>query len=152
MQKERFTARMYIQHYAEQRGISVAEIKRSETHDYVALMTVKAQTPSGPMKIGATLVGKKDEPRLVSLYEYDIDMVPTKNMAFFVYDDRPGMIGKVGTLLGLSSINIASMQVGRTVAGGQALMGINVDTPVSRELLDKIVAEAGINDAWSVEL
>jgi len=42
--------------------------------------------------------------------------------------------------------------VGRTVAGGQALMGINVDTPVSRELLEKIKTEAGINDAWSVEL
>ena len=68
--------------------------------------------PSGPIEIGATLVGKKDEPRLVSLYEYDIDMIPTKYMAFFVYEDRPGMIGKVGTLLGLSSINIGSMQVG----------------------------------------
>ncbi len=138
--------------YAEQRGIRVTEINRSETHDYVSLIRVRAHTPSGPIEVGATLVGKKDEPRLVSLYQYDIDMIPTKYMAFFVYDDRPGMIGKVGTLLGLSSINIGSMQVGRTVAGGQALMGINVDTPVSRELLDKIVDEAGINDAWSVEL
>ena len=138
--------------YAEQRGIGVTEINRPETHDYVSLIRLRAHTPKGPIEIGATLVGKKDEPRLVSLYEYDIDMIPTKYMAFFVYEDRPGMIGKVGTLLGLSSINIGSMQVGRTVAGGQALMGINVDTPVSHELLDKIVAEAGINDAWSVEL
>lgn len=139
-------------YYAEQRGITITEINRSETHDYVSLIVVRAHTPSGPMQVGATLVGKKNEPRLVSMYEYDIDMVPTRYMAFFVYEDRPGMIGKVGTLLGLSDINIGSMQVGRTVAGGEALMGINIDTPASQELLDKIVAEAGINRAWSVEL
>ncbi|MBI5232466.1 MAG: phosphoglycerate dehydrogenase [Coriobacteriales bacterium] len=139
-------------YYAEQRGIRVAEINRTETHDYVSQMIVRAQTPSGPVEVGATLVGKKNQPRLVSLYQHDIDMVPSRYMAFFTYEDRPGMIGKIGTLLGVSDINIASMQVGRKKVGGEALMGINVDTPVPRELLDKIVAEAGINNAWSVEL
>jgi D-3-phosphoglycerate dehydrogenase len=139
-------------YYAEQRGISVAEVNRSETYDYVSLIKVKAKTPDGPMEVGATLVGKKNEPRLVSLYKHDIDMTPSQYMAFFIYEDRPGMIGKVGTLLGLSDVNIASMQVGRTQVGGEALMGINVDTPVGPELLEKIVSEAGITDAWSVEL
>jgi len=139
-------------YHAEQRGISVTEVNRSETRDYVSLITVRAQTPEGPMEVSATLVGKKNEPRLVSLYKHDIDMIPTQYMAFFIYEDRPGMIGKVGTLLGLSDVNIASMQVGRTTVGGEALMGINIDTPVENELLEKIVAEAGITSAWSVEL
>jgi D-3-phosphoglycerate dehydrogenase len=139
-------------YHAEQRGITVTEVNRAETHDYVSLITVKADTPQGPMEVGGTLVGKKNEPRLVSLYQHDIDMLPSQYMAFFVYEDRPGMIGKVGTLLGLSDVNIASMQVGRTQVGGEALMGINVDTPVGSELLEKIVSEAGITDAWSVEL
>ena len=139
-------------YYAEQRGISVTETKRSETSDYVSLLGVKATTPHGDISVGATLVGKRDEPRLVSLYQHDIDMTPSQHMAFFVYDDKPGMIGKVGTILGAHDINIGSMEVGRTTVGGEALMGINIDTPVSRELLDKIVSEVGINDAWSVEL
>ncbi|MDP2181290.1 MAG: phosphoglycerate dehydrogenase [Actinomycetota bacterium] len=139
-------------YYAEQRGIQVSETKRAETHDYVSLITVKSATPTGPVAAGATLVGKRDEPRLVSLYQHDIDMTPSQFMAFFIYDDRPGMIGKVGTLLGAHEINIASMQVGRTTVGGEALMGINIDTPVPAELLEQIVGEAGINDAWSVEL
>jgi D-3-phosphoglycerate dehydrogenase len=139
-------------YYAEQRGIKVTEINRAETHDYVALMKVRSHTASGPISVGATLVGKKNEPRLVSLYQHDIDMIPSKYMAFFVYEDRPGMIGKVGTLLGTAGINIGAMQVGRTTVGGEALMGINIDTPAPKELIASIVNEAGIVDAWSVEL
>lgn len=139
-------------YYAEQRGIQVTETKRSETHDYVAMVIVKATTPDGPIEIGATLMGKKNEPRLVSLYGFDLDMIPSQYMSFFRYEDRPGMIGKVGTVLGAHDINIASMQVGREKMGGTALMGINVDIPVPRETLNKIMAEAGIEVAWSVEL
>jgi D-3-phosphoglycerate dehydrogenase len=73
-------------------------------------------------------------------------------MAFFVYPDRPGMIGKVGTILGDAAVNIGSMQVGRHEAGGKALMGITVDTPLSPELLAKIKSDAGMTHAWSVEL
>jgi len=137
---------------AEQRGITVTETKRSETHDYVALVAVKADSPSGPVEIGVTLVGKKNEPRLVSLYGFDLDMQPSKYMSFFLYEDRPGMIGKVGTILGKHGTNIASMQVGRKKVAGNALMGINVDTPVTPEVLEEIVKEAGIEDSWSVEL
>ncbi len=73
-------------------------------------------------------------------------------MAFFRYPDRPGMIGKVGTMLGDAGINIGSMQVGRHEAGGTALMGITVDTAPSPELLSSIREHAGMDDAWSVEL
>jgi D-3-phosphoglycerate dehydrogenase len=62
------------------------------------------------------------------------------------------MIGKVGTIMGDAAINIAAMQVGRTEAGGVALMGLNVDSSLAPVLLDRIVAEAGMEDAWYVEL
>ncbi|MFA5844491.1 MAG: phosphoglycerate dehydrogenase [Coriobacteriia bacterium] len=139
-------------HYAEQRGIKVTETKQGESKDYVNLIEVRAITEDGPVAIGATLIGKRNEPRLVSLYDFDLDMAPSKFMAFFRYADRPGMIGKVGTILGANKINIASMQVGRTKRGGVALMGINVDTPVGPGLLEEIVGEAGIEGVWSVEL
>ncbi len=139
-------------YYAEQRGIRVSETKRAETHDYVSMVVVRAATPEGPCEIGAALVGKQNEPRLVSVFDYDMDMSPAKFMAFFFYRDRPGMIGKIGTMLGEQNINIASMQVGRADEGGQALMGITVDTQVNNELLARIEESAGLDDAWAVEL
>jgi D-3-phosphoglycerate dehydrogenase / 2-oxoglutarate reductase len=139
-------------YYAEQRGIKVTETKRSETHDYVSMVVVKAKTGGEPVEVAAALIGKKNEPRLVSLFGYDLDMVPDTFMAFFRYPDRPGMIGKVGTILGDAGVNIGSMQVGRHEAGGTALMGITVDTALSGELLGQIKEAAGMQDAWSVEL
>ncbi len=139
-------------YYAEQRGIAVTESRKSETHDYVSLILARAETPQGRLEAGATLVGIKNEPRLVALYGYELDMPPSRYMSFFIYEDRPGMIGKVGTVLGAHDINIGQMQVGRTTKGGNALMGVTVDTPVPAEVLAKIVAEAGMQDAWSVEL
>ncbi len=123
------------EYLAEQRGITISETKRAETHDFVSMLILRAVTPHGPVEIGSALIGKKDEPRIVSLFGYDLDMAPAKNMAFFVYPDRPGMIGKVGTTLGNEGINIGSMQVGRNEQGGQALMAITVDAVLEPELL-----------------
>jgi len=137
---------------SEQRGIRVTETKRPETHDYVSMLILRAVTPHGPVQIGAALIGKNDEPRIVSLYGYDLDMMLQKHMAFLQYPDRPGVIGHVGTVLGSEGINIGSMQVGRTEEGGQALMAITVDSPLSTELLGRIKNEAGMDGAWYVEL
>jgi D-3-phosphoglycerate dehydrogenase len=140
------------EYLAEQRGITVSETKRSETHDYVSMLVLRSTTPHGPVEIGAALIGKADEPRIVSLFGYDLDMAPSKHMAFFRYPDRPGMIGKVGTILGDAGINIASMQVGRKEAGGAALMALNVDAQLPQDLLEKIISEAGMDDAWYAEI
>ena len=137
---------------AEQRGIAITETKRAETHDFVSMLILRAVTPHGPVEMAAALVGKKDEPRIVSMLGYDLDMAPAKNMAFFLYPDRPGMIGKVGTILGNEGINIGSMQVGRKEAGGLALMAITVDAALEPVLLDRIAADAAMDDAWYVEI
>ena len=137
---------------AEQRGIAVSETKRSETHDYLSMLVLRSTTPHGPVEIGAALIGKNDEPRIVTLFGYDLDMAPSHHMAFFVYADRPGMIGKVGTTLGDEGVNIGSMQVGRKEAGGQALMAITVDAALSSETLADIIEQAGMDDAWYVEI
>jgi D-3-phosphoglycerate dehydrogenase len=139
-------------YYAEQRGIKITETKRAETHDYMSLLVVRAVSGGKPVEAAASLIGKKNEPRLVSLFGYDLDMQPGQFMAFFRYPDRPGMIGKVGTILGDAGINIGSMQVGRDEAGGTALMGLVVDTPLDAEVLRVIKKGAGMEDAWSVEL
>lgn len=139
-------------YYAEQRGIAVSEVKRGESMDYVSLMVVVAKADGREYKMGATLIGKKNEPRLVVFNDFDIDMAPSEHMLFLQYSDVPGVVGKVGTALGENGINIASMQVGRTEAGGTALMGLNIDSPLSDELMARINAKAEVSEAWSVEL
>jgi D-3-phosphoglycerate dehydrogenase len=68
-------------------------------------------------------------------------------MVFFRYEDRPGVIGAVGTILGEAGVNIASMEVGRKEAGGLALMCLTVDSPIPAEVLDRIVAVVGMKSA-----
>lgn len=138
--------------FAEERGIMIKETKAGALKDYVNLITVKSIYDGHSVLIAGTLIGKKNEPRFVKMYEYDIDMVPSKYMAFFRYVDRPGMIGKVGTILGREEINIASMQVGRKKIRGQAVMGVNVDSPIPESILEEIKDQAGIDYAHSIVL
>ncbi|MRS11767.1 MAG: phosphoglycerate dehydrogenase [Actinobacteria bacterium] len=139
-------------HYAEQRGIAVSEVKRADSLDYVSLMVVVAKAGGREFKMGATLIGKRNEPRMVLFNEFDIDMAPSAHMLFLEYADVPGVVGKVGTALGEAGINIASMQVGRTEAGGTALMGLNIDTAIPDDLLAAVEAKAEVTEAWSIEL
>ncbi|HEX5949081.1 MAG TPA: ACT domain-containing protein, partial [Actinomycetota bacterium] len=69
---------------------------------------------------------------------------------FFRYEDRPGVIGSVGTILGEAGINIASMEVGRKEAGGLALMCLTVDSPIPPEVLERIVVGVGMKSARDV--
>ncbi|MCL2503907.1 MAG: phosphoglycerate dehydrogenase [Coriobacteriia bacterium] len=137
---------------AEQRGIVITETKSSEARDYISMVVLRGETPYGSVEIAAALVGKNDEAHVVTLMGYDMDFPPSKNMAFFCYPDRPGIIGKVGTILGEREINIGSMQVGRTETGGQALMALTVDASLDAELLEQIRLAASMDSAWYVEL
>jgi D-3-phosphoglycerate dehydrogenase len=97
-------------------------------------------------------VGLSNTERFVHVYEYDIDLGPSQYMAFFRYADIPGMIGKVGTILGDSGINIAHMQVGRRKIGGEAVMGINVDIPIPDEVMEEIKRIPDVNDSKFITL
>lgn len=137
---------------AEERGIELKETKTKKTAAYLNSVVVKTKLDGKVISAGGTLIGKQDQQRLISIYDFDIDMIPSRYMAFFRYKDVPGMIGIVGTILGEKNINIANMQVGRRVLGGEALMGINVDVPISKEILEYIKSESGIEEAKFLEL
>ena len=137
---------------ARERGIEVGERRSSVSQDYVNLVSVQAATDAGDLSVGGTLVGKRNAERLVRVYEFDIDMAPAEHMAFFRYEDRPGVIGAVGTILGEAGVNIASMEVGRKEAGGLALMGLTVDSPIPAESLERIVTAVGMKSARSITL
>jgi D-3-phosphoglycerate dehydrogenase / 2-oxoglutarate reductase len=71
---------------------------------------------------------------------------------FFTYQDRPGIVGTVGAALGEASVNIAGAQVSRTTKGGEALMAVTVDNPVSPELLADIAGRIGAREARAADL
>jgi D-3-phosphoglycerate dehydrogenase len=137
---------------ARERGLSVSERKSAASRDYVNLMTLRAETEGEEMAVSGTLVGKRDGERLVQVWGFELDMAPARNMVFFQYEDRPGVIGTVGTLLGTAGVNIASMEVGRKEAGGAALIGLTVDSPIPADVLADIEREIGAERARSLVL
>jgi D-3-phosphoglycerate dehydrogenase len=115
-------------------------------------VTLRAETDEGEVVVAGTVAGRRDGERLVQVFEFPIDMAPARHMAFFVYEDRPGVIGLVGSLLGQAGVNVASMEVGRRQAGGPALMGLAVDSPIPPALLAEIERAVGATRARSLDL
>src|SRR5205807_308181 len=120
---------------AKERGLHVAERRSSISDEYVNLMTLTAGTDAGDVSVSGTVVAKRDGARLVRVFGFDVDIAPARYMAFLQYEDRPGVIGRVGTMVGAARVNIASMEVGRTTRGGLALMVLSVDSPIPPDVL-----------------
>jgi D-3-phosphoglycerate dehydrogenase len=130
--------------YMRQRGIRVIET-RSSSHDvYANLMTVSVRTDIGGHDMGGTVFG--DEARIVTLDGFHLTATPEGPMLLVFNNDQPGAIGVIGTILGRHGINIADMSVGRQGPGGQAVMLINVDSPVPREIVQELEAQEQINE------
>src|SRR3712207_9100117 len=79
--------------------------------------------------VSGTLFGKNQVPKLVEVNDFDMDLDASGYLLFFVYTDRPGVVGAVGAALGEAGINIAGAQVSRTTRGGEALMAVTVVSP-----------------------
>ena len=116
------------------------------------LVAVRAETDSGEVSVAGTLVGKRNDQRVMHVNGYDIEMAPATNMLFFECEDRPGVIGRVGTILGEHQVNIATMDVGRASRGGTALMGLTLDTPAGQDVIDEITSAIGGRAARSIVL
>jgi len=136
---------------AHERGIKVKESKSRQSRDYVNLLMVTAKDDTTGITAGATLVGTGQE-MFVNVLDFDIDIAPSKYMALVSFQDRPGMIGKVGTVIGKNGINIAGLQVGRRPIEGEAGMGLNLDSPLTPEVIEELTSESGINKAMFIVL
>ena len=125
---------------ARDRGIEVRESSTSTTLDYVNLITIRG----GDHSISGTLSGRRAEARMVMVDDHVCDIPPAPDMLLVRNDDRPGMIGYVGTTLGAAGINIADMDVGQAISEGSAMMVLAVSPPVPPNLLDQLRTEPGI--------
>jgi D-3-phosphoglycerate dehydrogenase / 2-oxoglutarate reductase len=137
---------------AAERGLELVETKTRHSRDWVNLMSLSGEGSRGPVGVAGTTMGARDAERLVVVNGIEIDMSPSAHMAFLFYEDRPGVIGRVGTILGRAGINIASMQVGRRKQGGEALMALTVDAGVPASVLDQVMTEIGAHDGTFIHL
>jgi D-3-phosphoglycerate dehydrogenase len=136
---------------AQQRGLSITEQKRSEAPEYASVITVTLKTTRDDVTLAGTSL--RDEPHLVKVNNYWLDVVPAVPYLLFVdNEDQPGSIGAVGTLAGKHNINISFMEVGRLSPRGRAMMVLGLDDPVPPQVIAEIIALPQIHDARLVKL
>lgn len=137
--------------FMQERGIRVDELRSSEHEDYVTLISVSCLTDRGERILSGSIFARS-EPRLVRLDEYTVDAIPRGHMLFYINDDVPGIIGRIGTLMGDRSVNIAQMSCGRHEMGGRALTILNVDSRIPAEVMETLEAQEYISWARQVSL
>ncbi len=132
---------------ASERGLEVRETSTTTAHDYVNLITLRG----GEHSVAGTLTGPRTEPRLVMMDDHTVEVPPAPHMVVVRNDDRAGMIGAVGTVLGDAGVSISSMAVGPSASGNTALMVLSTDRLVPGDTLDRLRGTAGISDVHTVE-
>ena len=138
---------------AAERGVETSLTTDAESPDYRNLVTVRGVLPTGDVvSVSGTLTGPRQVEKLTEVDGFDLEIVAERNLVFFRYHDRPGVVGVVGARLGEADVNIAGAQVSRTAQGGQALMALTVDSPPPAHLLDEIAEAVGASSVRSVQL
>ena len=125
---------------AREHGVEVREVSSTSSVDYVNLVSVSG----GGHTLSGTLAGRRSEHRIVLIDGHTFDVPPAEHMLMVTNDDRPGVIGTVGTLLGDAGVNIADMDVGRAEEGGTAVMLIAPTSVVSPATIEALRAAPGI--------
>jgi len=137
---------------AEERGIELVETKDSSSEDFTELVTVRLHSGDEEVEVAGTGVGPRNEPYLVSAWGEAFYLPFAKHLAVFRYADRPGMIGRVGTMFGEEGVNIVSAAVGAAQGGERAVMALTTDAPVNDETIAKILGVDGFSVGRSVDL
>jgi D-3-phosphoglycerate dehydrogenase / 2-oxoglutarate reductase len=124
---------------ARDRGIEVVEVKEAEADVVASTITLTVEAGGRSSRV-VGLLTSRNEPRIVELNEIVVEVVPQGHMLVLSNQDRPGVIGGIGTVLGESGINIALMNFGRDAPGGRAIAVVNVDQEVPEAVLERLRA------------
>jgi D-3-phosphoglycerate dehydrogenase len=136
--------------FAESLGLKVSESRLSAPGDYTDMLELSATGGGKTLSVGGAFFGAT--PRIVSINSRPVEARPHGVVLVLENNDRPGMVGRIGTLLGDHGVNIATMSLSRNQAGGTALTVLNLDSAPSEELLAKIRASEDIRSAQVIEL
>ena len=138
---------------AAEKGLTSTVVTEAECEDYRSMISLRAAFSNGNrVEVDATLMGIRKVEKIVRINKFDIELPPTDHLLFLIYEDKPGVVGAVGNILGASKINIANMQVARDKAGGEALMALTVDSAIPSDVAAKIAAGIGARVSRSVSL
>ncbi|MCP3032175.1 phosphoglycerate dehydrogenase [Halobacillus sp. A1] len=136
---------------ASDKGIVVNEQKSTSTKGFTNLVTIEIETDKEKRTISGTLLNGLGA-RIVKLDDYSIDVVPDGHLIVIHHKDQPGAIGRVGSLLAERHVNIATMQVGRAIQGGDAVMVLTVDKAVDEDCQEKLSGVTDINQVQCLTL
>ena len=140
---------------AEERGIHVSQTSAAHALDFTDLVRVTVVSAGRRSSVEGTTLGRLHQAHLLGAWGSRFNVELERHLAIFRYEDRPGMLGRVGTELGGRGINIISAAVGRReedAPGGGAVMLVTADSPVPQEVVDRIVAGDGFNAGRTVSL
>jgi D-3-phosphoglycerate dehydrogenase len=143
--------RVNAAHIARQQGIVVSESRSEGTHDYVSLLRVSGRFGSERITLAGTLFDER-HPRLVRINDYELEVVLEGHLLFTRHQDRPGVVGALGALLGDAGINIARMQIGLAPGSDQAVAALGIATPLTDEQLARVRAIPAVNKALQISL
>lgn len=135
---------------AKERGISFGEKQVSDTFGYSNLIHAVVKGEERSFSIQGTYV-KEYGARIVNMNGFSVDFIPEGHILYIQHNDKPGVIGKMGQLLAEHDVNIATMQVGRQEAGGQAIMLVTVDKLVDQIVIDQLQDIDEIQFAETIE-
>jgi len=136
---------------AKVRDITVTERKAAQNRGFTNLLTVSLKTSQETRTVAGTRLNGYGA-RIVKIDDYAIDVAPEGYLLYIHHNDRPGVIGRVGSILGTNGVNIATMQVGRRDIGGDAIMMLSVDKPLTAELLDTMGELPEVKSVTQIEL
>ncbi|MCK4276304.1 MAG: phosphoglycerate dehydrogenase, partial [Phycisphaerae bacterium] len=138
---------------ARQRGIEIEQISTERVKNFANVMGVKISTGEGTRSCVGTIFGKR-YPRIIELEGYRMELKPEGHVVIIVNDDRPGVVGRYGSIFGANDINIADMTFSRkkTDTGMMAVVGINLDQPPTDAIMDEIRAIDFVKEAYCLHL
>lgn len=138
---------------AAERGLEVRLVTDHDSPEHRNLITLRGTLADGAqVSVSGTLVGVRQSERLVEIDGFDLEVELSAHLAFLTYEDRPGIVGQIGRILGDADVNIAGMQVSRDRKGGKALVALSVDSAIAPAVLDDIASAVQADTARTVDL
>jgi len=136
---------------ARERGLVVEEIKSSEQVDFREWLHIRAWAADKEISVAGSFFGLAQHPRIVRLNSQPVEIVPEGILFMMTNKDRPGIVGRLGSVLGNHNVNIANMSLGRDREGGQALTALNIDSVPSTDCLAELEADPDISQIRIVQ-
>ncbi|HSR71344.1 MAG TPA: ACT domain-containing protein, partial [Kiloniellales bacterium] len=122
---------------ARERDIAVTEMKHERDCDYQTLIRLTVTTERGPRSVSGTLFGGT-KPRIVEIKNIEVEAELGPHMLYITNEDKPGLIGALGKTLGDAGVNIATFHLGRVAPGADAIALLELDAPISPEVLKQV--------------